>query len=289
MKGAFAAAVLAAAVVAGSAGSGTRAAFVFYGEPDWSPDGRMIAFESNRDAPGQFNQVYVANADGSNIRRLTNGGTYGNGAPSWAPSSRRLIYGSWDYFAIVDLDGTPVRRIARAAGDTCCPKWSPGGRRIAYTSPVEIGASTIHVVAPDGRHDTTAVKPDGDHAYTNPAWSPDGERLAFSIGREADGGADVQPALGIIASYHGRIKRLLRGRNVAYLDWSPRGRFLALVDLTQNTTWVSTFDLKTRHLRHLHAGLAPTWSPDGRRIAFGYAGAIYVMRADGTDVRRLIG
>ena len=65
--------------------------FDFDIQPRWSPDGRHIAFTSlDSDAPGIVTQVWVTNADGSNRRALTSGGTFR--APTWSPDSKQLAY-----------------------------------------------------------------------------------------------------------------------------------------------------------------------------------------------------
>ena len=65
-----------------AAGSADRA-------PAWSPDGTRIAFVSDRD--GGFPELYLMNADGSGVTRLTNN-AFVDGNPSWAPDGSRLVF-----------------------------------------------------------------------------------------------------------------------------------------------------------------------------------------------------
>ena len=57
--------------------------------PSWSPDGRHVAFESNRD--GGY-QIYVMNADGSHPTQLTTDATAEDGDPSWSPDGRKILF-----------------------------------------------------------------------------------------------------------------------------------------------------------------------------------------------------
>ncbi len=70
--------------------------------PDWSPDGRRIAFDSDRD--GNF-EVYAMNADGSGVTRLTVRDAHDVG-PAWSPDGRRIAFhsnredGNWDIYVM---------------------------------------------------------------------------------------------------------------------------------------------------------------------------------------------
>ena len=94
------------------------------GTPAWSPDGRRIAFATNRD--GQ-QEIYVMNADGSDQRRLTRAPRRDDILPRWSPDGeaiayvgRRLPNGSSAVYAI-SVDGRGDRRVVKG-GD---PSWRP--------------------------------------------------------------------------------------------------------------------------------------------------------------------
>ena len=118
--------------------------------PDWSPDGSRIAFHSNRDAEPsgtaafRGSEIYVMDADGSNVRRLTAtaaGRTSQN--PAWSRDGRRLAFAStrdgesllsdWEIY-VMDADGTSIRRLTNDRKPDGHPRWSPDGHHLVFHS-----------------------------------------------------------------------------------------------------------------------------------------------------------
>jgi Tol biopolymer transport system component len=216
------------------------------GTPAWSPRGRYIAFKRSAGAPST-SKIAVADA---------------RGHVHWT-------FGAWD------KNGSPL--------------WSPDGRHIAYRGTATNGHNGLDVARPDGSHDHRLLTCDLDYCDPYPSWSADGRRLAFADGSDpsrpvrivstlADGSdrhllvADAyqaayspkEPKLAYAAPSGSSRSSLFVANadgtdphaitpppagDVAWLVWSPDGRFLAFF----------------------------AWSPSGEG-----EGEIVVVRADGT-------
>lgn len=101
--------------------------------PAWSPDGKRIAF---RRMLGEMNsEVFVANADGTGARNLTNHPAF-DGWPAWSPDGTQIAFASNRYanyqIFVMKADGTDVRLLANTEGRATAPKWGLDGLRIYF-------------------------------------------------------------------------------------------------------------------------------------------------------------
>jgi len=117
-------------------------------DPTWSPDGSMISFASSRSG---VRQLYIMNADGLNVRQVTNLNNMG-GRSTWSPDGTRLAFyrgpaGDRNIY-IINIDGTGLVQITNG-GDNLSPSWSPDGNWIAFTS-FRDGNNEIYIMHPDG-------------------------------------------------------------------------------------------------------------------------------------------
>jgi TolB protein len=255
-------------------------------QPELSPDGRWIVFQHGQHF-GNF-EIYKMRADGSGVRRLTRCPTcHWSTDPSFSPDGRSIVFARWEGSGRVGIwhmrsDGSEERMLVRARKgrpadqpDTYPtvpapkgafvdqPALSPDGRLLAYRGNTAGGQTSIFVASADGRH-AKAITPPRIHA-SRPRWSPDGKLILFYTTNKDD------PKLGVSANLY-----VIR----------PDGTGLrALTHDTGGT--IQNYE--------------PSWSPDGNWIAFARETAankppgqhssadIYVMRADGTDIRRVVG
>jgi len=101
--------------------------------PAWSPDGKKIAF---RRMVGENNsEVFLANADGSDARNLTNDPAF-DGWPAWSPDGTRIAFasnrrGSYEIY-LMDPDGSNVRKLANNEGRATAPQWTRDGKSIFF-------------------------------------------------------------------------------------------------------------------------------------------------------------
>jgi TolB protein len=152
--------------------------------PSFSPDGKTIAFCSNR--TGSW-QVYVMDIDGRNVVQVTNG-VGQNIKPSFSPDGRRLVYCAiggrsqqWELW-VANLESGERRMI----GYGLFPAWSPekGVDRIAFQRARQRGSRwfsiwTLDLVDGEARRITEVVA-STNSAIVAPTWSPDGKKLAFA-------------------------------------------------------------------------------------------------------------
>jgi Tol biopolymer transport system component len=146
--------------------------------PVWSPDGTKIAFDRQDDG---YNWVYVVNADGTGLRRLT---PNFNWSPAWT-SDGRISYLNSRGIWVMNADGTHKRLFTRAKLDitgysSVAPAWSPDGTHVAYST-----GDVLWVLNADG---TGRRKIYGNRqgGTGTPTWSPDSLRITWTQGGEGD-------------------------------------------------------------------------------------------------------
>jgi len=103
--------------------------------PQVSPDGRRLAFTSNRS--GSY-EVWLSDRDGSNAIKLTAFGGPFTSTPRWSPDSRHLVFtarpgGQADVY-VIDAEGALPRRLTTDAADEMAASWSPDGQSIYFSS-----------------------------------------------------------------------------------------------------------------------------------------------------------
>jgi Tol biopolymer transport system component len=201
-------------------------------QPAWSPDGIAIAFIGP--GPVRVGDLYLMDADGSDVRRLTTT-RLEEGQPAWSPDGTRIAFARDGALWVMDADGTDQTLLLETAdeqGYASSPTWSPDGTRIAFVRPFDWGifdtcprntGTGVFVMDADGG-DPHRITIEGCRHTV--AWSPTGERIAI-VG--ARGQIKVLDADGTtIESFQPpRLPPDRIGFGMAGPVWSPDGRFLA--------------------------------------------------------------
>lgn len=181
-----------------------------------SPDGTRIAFDSDREGE---RAVYVADADGKHVRRVTAEGFAA--VPSWSPDGRSLAFVRaepgkplvWNLWVTELATGTFRRLTSHTVGQPWGGSWFPDGRRIAYGH-----EERLVILNVDTGDEQVYPSPRKGRLVRTPAVSPDGERIIFQVHR--DGGWLLEVA-------DGSMRRVLVDPTAEEYTWSPDGTRVA--------------------------------------------------------------
>ncbi len=232
-----------------------RRAFERY--PRWSPDGKWLAYISNRSRPSseEAYEIYIMRPNGTGFRRMTND-RWVDDQLAWSPDGKRIAFESnrqTSKFAlwVLNVDRSGLRKLADNAS---LPAWSPDSETIAFvrSNPKggPSGTDEIWVMDQDGTNERRLTAPPVGRTSSGrdsmPEWSPDGNQLAFV--------------------------RRYRGRSDIYTIGADGTGLRRLTKDSGQYSW-------------------PAWSPDGRRIVYVRHHSrkvdVNVMNADGSQQKRL--
>lgn len=240
--------------------------------------------------------IYIANADGSGLKRLTRRSQ--DNDPAWSPAGNRVAFARNCGIYVMNAEGKRLRRITRP--ERLCayePTWSPDGSRIAFVKRRRVGAlnaGAVYVMSANGqRHRALSQRrlARGSFDDSYPAWSPDGSRIAFA--RTTLEGTPPNPTIHVVNVNGTGLRELTRTRESmtdSMPTWSPDGQRVAFGRrLPEGDTWViGVVNADGSGDRSVKLGWRPpeerdpAWSPDGEKIAF-MSGGIGLMDPDGTD------
>lgn len=266
-----------------------------------APAEAQIAFSSQREGG---NVLYLMNVDGSHQRRLTSA-VPGSNAAAWSPDGSKIAFQRFgpgenlDIFTM-NANGGGVKRLTGTPTEDADPSWSPDGKRICFHSTKQARSgvvinSVISVMDADGSHVMHVTDPNDEMAF-DCAWAPNGRRLLFARGSVNPGG---QVDGLYVTNTDGSNQEKLTARGGGRASWSPDGTRIAFAG-TDGSARFQPMHLYVMNSDGSHTvrvtdnegqELEPTWSPDGRSLAFlcecnGNAD-IYSVHVDGTTQRRL--
>jgi Tol biopolymer transport system component len=247
-------------------------------DPAWSPDGRRIAFaRSVIDFAAYPTSLWVMDAGGSHLRRLTKPGGPPYAAPSWAPDNDHIVFvryrrGPRGYYLEIAVVDTRTGRIRSLVSGGTDPAWSPDGRLIAF-----VQSAQLRTIRPDGSGERTlftspplrgSIVP----GLYRPSWSPDGRSIAVTRLWYGKLSAFYEDQL-IVSRATGKSRRLpcnppstpptvggtqsVYGHSTDRLVWSPDGT--ALAGSSGDAIWTCALDGSSASW--LGTGVQPDWQP----------------------------
>jgi Tol biopolymer transport system component len=243
-------------------------------------------------------EIFSVAPDGSGLRNLSRSPAKDVSA-AWSPNGTKIAFvrvaresppDPTELF-VMNADGSGQHQLGDVDSSSDWPRWSPDGKMITFlvhTSFRSGGAVTgeffeLHGIASSGGP-VRRLAEGADAARDAWSWSPDSARLVFHrLGR---GGRTFE--LAILDVRSGRTRALTNGRNPA---WSPNGRWIAFS--RTNGIYVIRPDGSARRRLTRGSDTSPTWSSDGRKLAFVRwdvrqpSGHVHVIRADGSAAWRV--
>ena len=229
--------------------------------PAFSPDGSEIAFYNHLN--NQTWSLYVMNADGSDIRRLTDQLNVYDWTPDWSPDGSQIVFARsyatpvWrSEIWVMDSDGGNLLRLGTVDGQG--PDWSADGSKIIYFNYVD-GGGDIWVMDADGSNPTQLTDNPSEDWW--PKYSPDGSMIAFQSKR--DGNHEIY-----VMNNDGTGQTRLTNNTADDEDpnWSPDGSRIAFISMREAPYEIYVMNAdgsnQTRITTTTGQAIDPDWEPD---------------------------
>jgi TolB protein len=290
---------IAAVCVAAATVTAPPATATFPGEAN----GRIVFAGMHGGAYG----IFTMQPDGSDVKHIVSNHAT---SPSVAPHGGQVVFSSPDGIGLAGIDGKGFTILAPSKWEfyPADPSWSPDGTKILFSAYVNdpysyAGNSEIFMVDVDGTDLTRVTNTPGIYE-SEPAWSPDGKRIAFvrTTSRPANSGSpsDGQPVYLNQDIYtmkpdgSDRLRVTEGGYNLSP-DWAPDSSRIVFSRGHNSDAVLAAIDPDGTDFKDLgHHGQDPVFSPDGKQIAFGrtypypaWTFGIAVIPAAGGDLQNL--
>jgi Tol biopolymer transport system component len=238
--------------------------------PSRSPDGQWVAFTTNRD--GNW-EIYIANATGKEINRVTYNTTAADIDPMWSPTGQYVAYestrqGSRDIY-MIDINTGDEVQLTNSPANEVNPFWSPDGSKIVYQSDIN-GLWQIFQVDVASKQITQLS--DGKGNDLNPQYSADGKTIAFRSYRDT-----MDKSLLYVVNADGTNAKLISDpkANAFNQVWSPDSKMLAYQSDATGNGDIYVYQLgsaATTQVTNTNVpDFAPTWKCDSSTLIFSSA------------------
>ncbi|MDR1926264.1 MAG: Tol-Pal system beta propeller repeat protein TolB [Endomicrobium sp.] len=239
----------------------------------------------------RFKELYIIDYDGYNLRRLTRDCRI-NILPRWSPDGEQIIYTSYLYNNpdLFSLNIVKNRKsiVSKYQGLNVTGIYAPDGKKILLT--LSRGRyPKLYLINSVG--EILKKMTDGSYIDTSPSFAPNGQEIVFVSDRLG------YPQLYIMNIDGGNVRRLTTSGFCDSPAWSPRGdKIVFTMRQARGNYDLYVYDLPTAKITKLTNNQKnnenPTWSPDGRFVAF-YSnrsgkGEIYITAIDGSGTRKLV-
>jgi Tol biopolymer transport system component len=169
----------------------------FNSDPGWAPDGKKIAFGSDRrnGAGTGREEIYIMRSNGSHARRVSTLPAKAgyDTAPRFSPNGNRLVFTRYineelgrSALFTVNVDGSGLKQITPWGISTGDADWAPDGKKLV----VEVDnrcRGEIYTVDPDGKHLKNITHNTCQGGIADPVWSPNGKKILFGQARDFNG------------------------------------------------------------------------------------------------------
>lgn len=261
--------------------------------PDWSPDGKRIAFQSYQ---GGNYHIWSMNPDGSDMRQLTFG-KYDDREPSYSPDGSKIAFssdrgGSYDIW-VLDLATNELKAWSNTTSEEYQPTWSPDGSEIAY-----IDGKQLKAVDVAGNIRTVVTEELG--TISNPSWSTEAKDIAYVVndglqsylkisGKQVTSNEDVFPfpvewlstnEIAYTADGHIKTRRLDQEK----AEIIP---FHADISLSLQEYQSKEHDFDSKKQKAVKGIVAPKLSPNGKQVAFVALNDLWLLEVGKEKPRQL--
>ena len=259
--------------------------------PAWSPGGDRIAYfhdAGETDDTTDVSGLYVLDLRADSTWLMAEGSAR---HPDWRPDGERIAFSAGNIYT-VRPDGSNLQRLTDF-GDSFHPDWSPDGKRLAFDTSYrdENGAHVIWLMDPDGNR-LTDISEHGVGEWRDPDWSVEGRKLVHLRFLDNTFGEEIF----VMDSTGANPVRLTNNeRNDRSPAWSPDGEWIAWAPGTDDGLAVSVMRADGSDQKRLVEAPAaePSWAPDSERLVFikpdpetGRT-ALWTIRRDGSDLRQI--